>query len=78
MLLTDQISFSDCLYFLRYYFLRAIFILDQKNKNTLVSQNAGNGKNLHPGGCKFIFVIGFPETFSFLLDFKMKPRITYI
>ena len=59
MLLTDQISFSDCLYFSRYYFLRAIFILGQKNKNTLVSQNADNEKNLHPGGCKFIFVNWF-------------------
>ena len=31
MLLTDQISFSDCLY-LTYYFLRAIFILDHQNE----------------------------------------------
>ena len=25
-----------------------------KNKNTIVSWKASDGKNLHPGGCKFI------------------------
>ena len=30
-----------------------------KNKNTLVSRNAGYEKNLHPGGRKFIFLNQF-------------------
>ena len=35
--------------------------------DTLVSGNAGKEENLHPGGRKFIFLIDFPEKFSFLL-----------
>ena len=30
-----------------------------RNKNTLVSGNASDGKNLHPGGRKFIFLNQF-------------------
>ena len=40
--------------------------LGQKN-NTLVSGNAGDEKNLHSGDRKLIFLIDFPERFSFLL-----------
>ena len=38
-------------------------------KNTFISENAGDEKNLHPGGRKFIFLIDFPEIFSFLFYF---------
>ena len=42
--------------------------LRQKNqKKPLVSGNAGDKKNLHPGGRKFICLIDFLEIFSFLL-----------
>ena len=37
-----------------------------KENNTLVSGNAGDNKNFPPSGRKFIFLIGFPEIFSFL------------
>ena len=40
-----------------------------RSKNTLASGNAGDEKNLHPSGRKFIFLIDFPEIFSFLLLF---------
>ena len=40
-------------------------------KNPLVSGNAGDKKNLHPGGRKFIFLIDFLEIFSFLLQFLL-------
>ena len=29
--------------------------VEAKNKNTLVSGNAGDEKNLYPGSCKFIY-----------------------
>ena len=40
-------------------------VLGQKKK-TLVSRNAGDKKNLHPGGRKAIFLINFSDI-SFLL-----------
>ena len=39
----------------------------QKKNNTLVSGNAGDEKNLYPGGRKFILLIKFPEILSFIL-----------
>ena len=42
------------------------------NKYTLLSGNAGDKKNLHPGGRKFIFfLIDFPEIFFFLFQFLL-------
>ena len=35
--------------------------------HTLVSGNADDKKNLNPGGRKFVFLIDFPELFSFFL-----------
>ena len=35
---------------------------------TLLSGNMGDDKNLHTGGLKFIFLINFLETFSFLFS----------
>ena len=41
-----------------------------KKKYTLVSGNASDKKNLHPGNHKIIFfLIDFPEIFSFLFSF---------
>ena len=40
---------------------------NKNTKKTLVPANAGDEKNLQPGRCKFIFLIDFPEIFSFLL-----------
>ena len=37
---------------------------------TLVSGNAGDEKNLRTGGRKLIFLIDFPEIFSFLFLFS--------
>ena len=53
------------MYVLRY----SINFLKPKNNNnnTVVSGNADDEKNLHQGGRKFIFVINFPDIFSFLL-----------
>ena len=48
----------------------------KKNKKTLVSGNVGDVKNLPPGGRKFIFLIDFPEMFSFLLWFLLFSFIT--
>ena len=42
-----------------------------KPKKTLVSGKAGDEKNLQPGGCKFIFLIDFPEIFSILCYFLL-------
>ena len=42
------------------------YTLRQKKTN-LISGNAVDAKNLHPGSRKFIFSIDFPEIFSFLL-----------
>ena len=39
----------------------------KKEKKKLVSRNAGEKKNLHPGGRKIIFLINFTEIFSCLL-----------
>ena len=44
----------------------ALLTPKKKKKKTLVSGNAGDEKNLHPGSRKFIFLIDFPEIFSFL------------
>ena len=41
--------------------------LGQKKKKKLVSGNASEKKNLHPGGRKIIFLINFTEIFSRLL-----------
>ena len=38
----------------------------QKKEKTLVFGNAGDEKNFHPDGRKFIFLIDFPEVLSFL------------
>ena len=35
-----------------------------KEKNTLVSGNVGGEKNLHLGGCKFIFLTNLTENFK--------------
>ena len=40
---------------------------NNNNNNIVVSGNADDEKNLHQGGRKFIFVINFPDIFSFLL-----------
>ena len=37
--------------------------------HTLVSGNADDKKNLNPGGRKFVFLIDFPELFSFFFSF---------
>ena len=37
---------------------------EAKKKNTLVSGNVGVGKNFHPGGLKFIFLIKLIEFFK--------------
>ena len=37
-----------------------------KQNNILVSGNMSDEKNLHSGSRKFIFLIDFPEIFSFL------------
>ena len=39
----------------------------QAKKNTLVSGNVCDKKNLHPGDHKLFFLIDFREIFSFLL-----------
>ena len=39
----------------------------QAKKNTLVSGNVGDKKNLHAGDHKLFFLINFQEIFSFLL-----------
>ena len=41
-------------------------VRSNRAKKILVSGNAGDEKNLHPGCRKFIFLIDFPEIFSFL------------
>ena len=53
------------MYVLRY----SINFLKPKNNNnnTVVSGNADDEKNHQQGGRKFIFVINFPDIFSFLL-----------
>ena len=53
------------MYVLRY----SINFLKPKNNNNnaVVSGNADDEKNHHQGGRKFIFVINFPDIFSFLL-----------
>ena len=43
------------------------FLKPKKRNNTVVSGNADDEKNLHPGGRKFIFLIDFPDLLSFLL-----------
>ena len=45
---------------------REAALLTPKKKKSVVSGNAGDEKNLHPGSRKFIFLIDFPEIFSFL------------
>ena len=49
----------------------------KKEKKILVSGNAGDEKNLHPGGRKVIFLIDFPEIFSFLLYFLLLFLYSY-
>ena len=44
----------------------SIYNITIRQKKPLVSGNAGDKKNLHPGGRKF-FLIDFPQIFSFLL-----------
>ena len=44
---------------------------NKAKKNTLVSGNAGDEKNLHPGGRNVFFLIDVPEIFSFLLWFLL-------
>ena len=39
------------------------FISESKKKNTFVSVNVGGGKNLHPGGRKFVFFNQFNGIF---------------
>ena len=54
--------------FVNEFYIRNKGILGKaKKKNTLVSGNAGDEKNLHPGGRKFIFLIDFLDIFHFLL-----------
>ena len=42
-------------------------LLTLSQKNTLVSGNADDEKNPHPGHRKFIFLIAYPKILSFLL-----------
>ena len=42
---------------------------NKAKKNTLVSGNAGDEKNLHPGGRNVFFLIDVPEIFYFLFIF---------
>ena len=44
-----------------------------KKKNTLVSGNAGDEKNLHPGGRKFIFFNQF--NWIFQIKFALKELL---
>ena len=46
-----------------HYSLQMLHAFEKK----LVSGNAGDEKNLHPGRSKFIFLIDFPEIFFFSL-----------
>ena len=49
-----------------FFFFDKISIYNITRQKKPVSGNAGDEKNLHPGGRKF-FLIDFPEIFSFLL-----------
>ena len=47
--------------------LSSAIIYNKAENKTLISGNAAEEKNLHPGGRKFIFLIDLPEVFSFVL-----------
>ena len=60
LVLTEKQHLVEFLPIMKIWFQRT------KNNAPLVSGNVSDEKNLHLGICKFIFLIDFPDIFSFL------------